>query len=425
MSAIGITFVVLLIAGAPIVFVIGVSLFAYFAWTGQWNFLLVMPQRMFAGGDQFVLLAVPLFILAGNIMEVGGLTHRLLAFAKVCVGRFTGGVSLTAIWSSLLFGGVSGSAAADAAALGSVLIPEMKREGYDTNYAAALMGMSSIMAPLIPPSIAMVIYGALSQTSIARLFIGGIAPGLMMAVFLTVYAVWIARRRNYPRHAPPTGSEFLWASIHVIPVMVLPVIIVVGIRGGVFTPTEAAAVASLYAFLVAGVLYRTLTLSSLRAALLRTALLTAAIYMLIAMANVSSFIFAIEKLPQQVVQGLFAISENKILVLLMVNLILILLGMVLDAAAILILTVPALMGIGQALGMDPVHLGVMVVFNVLIGFVTPPVGLCLFIVSSVARTRIDQVAWHALPMLGLAVVILMLITFFPQIVLFLPDLMVK
>jgi tripartite ATP-independent transporter DctM subunit len=358
-------------------------------------------------------------------MEVGGLTHRLLAFAKVCVGRFTGGVSLTAIWSSLLFGGVSGSAAADAAALGSVLIPEMKREGYDTSYAAALMGMSSIMAPLIPPSIAMVIYGALSQTSIARLFIGGIAPGLMMAVFLTVYAVWIAKRRNYPRHAPPTGPEFFWASFHVIPVMVLPVIIVVGIRGGVFTPTEAAAVASLYAFLVAGVLYRTLTLASLRAALLRTALLTAAIYMLIAMANVSSFIFAIEKLPQQVVQGLFAISENQILVLLMVNLILVLLGMVLDAAAILILTVPALMGIGQALGMDPVHLGVMVVFNVLIGFVTPPVGLCLFIVSSVARTRIDQVAWHALPMLGLALVILMLITFFPQIVLFLPDLMVK
>lgn len=425
MSAIAVTFLVMLIAGAPIVFVIGVSLFAYFAWTGQWHFLLVMPQRMFAGGDQFVLLAVPLFILAGNIMEVGGLTQRLLAFAKVCVGRFTGGVSLTAIWASLLFGGVSGSAAADAAALGSVLIPEMKREGYDKNYAAALMSMSSIMAPLIPPSIAMVLYGALSQTSIARLFIAGIVPGFMMAITLTVYAVWIARRRGYPRHAPPSRSEFLWASLHVIPVMILPVIIVVGIRGGVFTPTEAAAVASLYAFFAAGILYRSLTLARLRAALLNTAILTAAIYMLIAMANVSSFIFAMERLPQKVVETLFSISEDPVMVLIMVNIVLILLGMVLDAAAVLILTVPALVGIGQALGMDPVHLGVMVVFNVLIGFVTPPVGLCLFIVSSVGRTRIDQVAWHALPMLVLAIGILMIITFVPELVLFLPDLLVK
>lgn len=424
MTAIGATFVLLLAAGAPIAFVIGVSMFAYFLWTGQYSFLLVVPQRMFAGGDQFVLLAIPLFILAGNIMEVGGLTHRLLNFAKVCVGRFTGGVSLTAIWASLLFGGVSGSAAADAAALGSVLIPEMKREGYDVNYAAALMSMSSIMAPLIPPSIAMVIYGALSSTSIAQLFIAGIVPGFMMAFVLTGYAIWVARRRNYPRHAPPTGTEFLWASIHVIPVMVLPVIIVVGIRGGVFTPTEAAAVASLYALITAGVLYRSLNLAKLRAALLNTAQLTAAIFMLVAMANIASFIFAMEKVPEQVVSGLYAISENPILILIMVNIILLLLGMVLDATATLILTVPALMGIGQALGMDPVHLGVMVVFNVLIGFVTPPVGLCLFIVASVAKTRVDQVAWHAVPMLGLACIVLMIITFVPQVVLFLPDLLV-
>ena len=424
MSAVGVTFVVLLAAGAPIAFVIGVSMFAYFVWTGQYSFLLVLPQRMFAGGDQFVLLAIPLFILAGNIMEVGGLTHRLLDFAKVCVGRFTGGVSLTAIWASLLFGGVSGSAAADAAALGSVLIPEMKREGYNVNYAAALMSMSSIMAPLIPPSIAMVIYGALSSTSIAQLFIAGIVPGFMMAIVLTGYAIWVARRRNYPRHAPPTGREFLWASFHVVPVMVLPVIIVVGIRGGVFTPTEAAAVASLYALITAGVLYRSLTLARLRAALLNTAQLTAAIFMLVAMANIASFIFAMEKVPEQVVSALYAISENPVLILLMVNLILLALGMVLDATATMILTVPALMGIGQALGMDPVHLGVMVVFNVLIGFVTPPVGLCLFIVSSVAKTRVDQVAWHALPMLGLAWVVLMIITFVPEVVLFLPDLMI-
>ncbi len=253
MTALLITFLVLLVLGAPIVFVIGVSMFTYFVATDQLQFLLVVPQRMFAGVDQFVLLAIPLFILAGNLMEVGGLTTRLLNFANVLVGRFRGGVSLTAIWSSLLCGGVSGSAAADAAALGSVLIPEMKRQGYETSYAAALMSMSSIMAPLIPPSIAMVIFGALSSTSIARLFVGGIVPGFLLAIGLTAYASWVARRRNYPRFPAPTVGAFVKASVEVLPVLILPLIIVVGIRGGVFTPTEAAAVAVMYALIAAGV----------------------------------------------------------------------------------------------------------------------------------------------------------------------------
>ncbi|WP_173932440.1 TRAP transporter large permease [Chelativorans sp. Marseille-P2723] len=425
MSALLVSFVVLLAAGTPVVFVIGISMFAYFIWTGQHMFLLTVPQRMFAGGDSFVLLAIPLFILAGNLMEAGGLTHRLLRFAKMCVGRFTGGVSLTAVWGSMLFGGVSGSAAADAAALGSVLIPEMKREGYDVNYAAALMSMSSLMAPLIPPSIALVIFGALSQTSIARLFIAGIIPAFLLAIGLSIYAVWIAKKRNYPRSEPPTLREFISACWEVIPVMLLPIIIVGGIRGGVFTPTEAAAVAALYALIVAGLLYRTLTLARIRDALLNTALLTAAIFLLVAMANIASFIFAMEKLPQTVVAGLYSISENPIFVLIMVNIILLLLGTVLEATPTLILTVPALVGIGQAVGIDQVQLGVMVVFNILIGFITPPVGLCLFIVSNIARTRVDKVAWHALPMIGIALVVLMIITFVPAVTLWLPELLVK
>ena len=260
MTALVISFVVLLLLGVPVVFVLGISMLAYFVSTDQLQFLLVLPQRMFAGIDEFVLLAIPLFVLAGNLMEAGGLTHRLLEFANVCVGRFRGGVSLTAIWASFLFGGVSGSAAADAAALGGVLIPEMKRQGYNNDYAAALMGVSSLMAPLIPPSIAMVIYGALSNTSIARLFVAGIVPGIMLAVALTVYAGWVARRRNYPWRAPPTRAEFVRAAFSAIPVMALPVIIVVGIRGGVFTPTEAAAVAAIYAFLIAAFYYRVMSL---------------------------------------------------------------------------------------------------------------------------------------------------------------------
>jgi C4-dicarboxylate transporter, DctM subunit len=423
-EALVITFVVLLLLGVPIVFVLGISMLAYFVATDQLQFLLVLPQRMFAGIDEFVLLAIPLFVLAGNLMEAGGLTHRLLEFANVCVGRFRGGVSLTAIWASFLFGGVSGSAAADAAALGAVLIPEMKRQGYNNDYAAALMGVSSLMAPLIPPSIAMVIYGALSNTSIARLFVAGIVPGILLAVALTAYAGWIARRRGYPRREPPTRAEFIHATLSAGPVMVLPVIIVVGIRGGVFTPTEAAAVASIYAFLIAAFYYRVLSFANLRKALLNTAVSSAAIFMLVAMANIASFIFAMEQIPDRVVHALFAISSNPIAVLLMVNMMLLFLGMILDTVGILILTVPALVGIGHVLHMDPVHLGVMVVFNCLIGFVTPPVGLCLFIVAGVGKTTIDRVAFHALPMIAIAVVILLLITFVPELVLFLPRLIV-
>jgi C4-dicarboxylate transporter DctM subunit len=423
-EALVISFLVLLLLGVPIVFVLGISMLVYFVATDQLQFLLVLPQRMFAGIDEFVLLAIPLFVLAGNLMEAGGLTHRLLEFANVCVGRFRGGVSLTAIWASFLFGGVSGSAAADAAALGGVLIPEMKRQGYNNDYAAALMGVSSLLAPLIPPSIAMVIYGALSNTSIARLFVGGIVPGIMLAFALTAYAAWIARRRDYPRRDPPTLVEFFRAALSAVPVMVLPVIIVVGIRGGVFTPTEAAAVASIYAFLIAAFYYRVLSFGNLGQALLNTAVISGAIFMLVAMANIASFIFALEQIPDRVVKTLFSISSNWIAVLLMVNLMLIFLGMILDTIGILILTVPALVGIGHALHMDPVHLGVMVVFNCLIGFVTPPVGLCLFIVAGVGKTTIDRVAFHALPMIAIAAVILLLITFVPELVLFLPRLIV-
>lgn len=424
MAALGVSFLAFLLMGVPVVFVLGLSMLCYFLYTGQTHFLLVLPQRMFGGMDSFVLLAIPLFVLAGNLMDVGGLTSRLLGFANVLVGRFRGGVSLTAIWGSFLFGGVSGSAAADAAALGTVLVPDMRRQGYDGDYAAALVAVSSLMAPLVPPSIAMIIYGALSGTSIARLFVGGIAPGLLLALALSAYALWVARRRGYPRHPGEGLAVVLRVTLTAIPVLLLPVIIIVGIRGGVFTPTEAAAVAVIYALLVSGAVYRALGWRHLRRALIDTATMSASIYMLIAMANIAAFVFALERLPEAVVSALFAVSENPVVVILLVNLVLLLLGMVLDAAGILILTVPALMGIGQALGMDPVHLGVMVVFNVLIGFVTPPVGLCLFIVASVTRLSFERIALSALPMLALALVVLMAVTFVPELVLFLPDLIV-
>ncbi|MBT9246243.1 TRAP transporter large permease (plasmid) [Gemmobacter fulvus] len=419
----GSIFLFLLLIGMPIAFVLGVSALGYFLATGQTQFMLVLPQRMLAGMDHFVLLAIPLFVLAGNIMDVGGLTQRLIGLANSMVGRFRGGLSLTAVWGAFLFGGVSGSAAADAAALGTVMVPDMKRQGYDVDYSAALIAVSSLMAPLVPPSIAMIIYGALSGTSISQLLIAGVVPGVMLAVALSAYAIFIAHKHQYPRAAPQSLREIGLGFVYAGPVLMLPVIIIVGIRGGVFTATEAAAVAAIYALLVSGLIYRALTWPFLRRALLNTAIITSAIYVLIAMANIAAFIFAIEQLPQHAVAGLTSLTDNPYLILLMVNIILLILGMFLDTIGILILTVPALTAIGTTLGMDPVHLGVMVVFNVLIGFVTPPVGLCLFVIASVTGRPMEKIAVKALPMIGLALVILGLISVFPDIVLFLPRLL--
>lgn len=421
----GSIFFITLLMGIPIAFVLGLTALGYFVMTDNLRFLVAVPQRMFAGGDSFVLLAIPLFILAGNVMDVSGLTSRLVGFANSIVGRFRGGLSLTAVWGSFLFGGVSGSAAADAAALGTTLMPDLRRQGYHQDYSAALIAVSSIMAPLVPPSIAMILYGALSGTSISKLFVAGIIPGVLLALVLSFYALWVARRRGYPK-LPPAGLRDIGKLfVRCAPVLLLPVIIIGGIRGGVVTPTEAAAVAVVYAMLVAGLWYRALTFAHLRHVFLQTALMSAAIYLLIAMAHVIALIFAMERLPQAVVSALTTISENRWVILLIVNLILLVLGMFLDTVGILILTVPALVALGGQLDMDPVHLGVIVVFNCLIGFVTPPVGLCLYIMSGVARRPIESIAVHALPMVGLAIVVLAIITVFPQIVLFLPNLLVE
>ena len=250
-------------------------------------------------------------------------------------------------------------------------------------------------------------------------------PGVILALVLSVYAMWIAERRGYPK-LPPSSPRQIWSGfVGCAPVLLLPVIIIGGIRGGVVTPTEAAAVAVVYAMLVAGLWYQALSWERVRAAFLSTALITATIYLLIAFAHVLALVFAIERLPQAVVAAMTAITDDKWAILVMVNAILLILGMFLDTVGILILTVPALMAIGVQLGLDPVHLGVIVVFNCLIGFATPPVGLCLYVMAGVTKRPIERISIHALPMVGLAIGVLALIATFPRLVLFLPDLLVE
>jgi tripartite ATP-independent transporter DctM subunit len=414
-------FLTLLVFSVPIAIALGLSATLYLLLTGNFGLLLIFPQRIINSVDQFVLLSIPLFLLVGNLMNSGGITDRVLRFSNSCVGHIRGGLSQVTIVTSMFFGGVTGAAAADTSALGSVLIPAMAKEGYPKAYAAALLTICAVVGAVIPPSITMVVYGALAQVSVAQLFIAGIVPGILIGVALMPYAWWVAKRHGYPIEPRVNLRERLYATVQAAPVLMLPAIILGGIMLGVFTPTESAAVAVIYILFLA-LCYRMLTWGILWRQMADAALLTASIMFIIAMASMIQFIFSYERIPQQIVQLMLGITDNRYLLLLMINLLLLVLGMFLETIAAMILALPVLIEIGKVLQIDPVHFGTIIVINLSIGLATPPVGICLFIASGIARQPIEKVSLVMLPMLAITLGILMLVTFVPAISLFLPSL---
>ena len=414
-------FTAFLLIGVPIALALGLASVSYLYFTDNMSLMLAFPQRMIGGIDQFVLLTIPLFLLAGNLMNFGGITERIVQFSRACVGHRRGGLSMVTIVASMFFSGVSGAATAEASALGAVLIPAMVKEGYDRAYAAALVGVSSVIGPIIPPSIAMIIYAVLSGTSIAQLFLAGIVPGVMLGFGLMIYAWWMAKRHNYPVLPRMGMRDRAVASVRASPALMLPVIILGGILSGVFTPTESAAVAVIYAFAVSALLYRSLNWRELWRPLSSTALVTAGIMMIVAMASMVSFIFGFEQIPAGVAEWMLSISDDKIVLLLMINAFLLVLGLFLEPISAMIMTMPVLLTIAKALGLDLVHFGIIVVLNLVIGLATPPVGLCLFIVCAIGRVSFEAVSRAALPMIGICIIVLMLVTFIPDLVLFIPS----
>ncbi|MDH3739680.1 MAG: TRAP transporter large permease, partial [Alphaproteobacteria bacterium] len=315
-----------------------------------------------------------------------------------------------------------GAATADSSALGTVLIPAMVREGYDKAYAAALTAVSSVIGPIIPPSIAMIIYGVLSSTSIAKLFLAGIVPGLLLGFSLLGYAWYVAKKRGYPTSPKPPMAERAVAVGRAIPALLLPVIILGGILSGVFTPTESAAVAVIYALLVSMLLYRTLKLREIGKPLGDSVVLTSAIMLIAAVAKMVAIVFAYDSIPSEVAKVLLSISDDPIILLLLINAFLLFLGLFLEPLAAMILALPVLLEIAGIIGVDKVHFGIIVVLNLVIGLATPPVGLCLFIVCAIGKVSIEAVSRASLPMLGICVIVLLLVTFFPDLVLFVPSL---
>lgn len=412
-------FIVLLATGVPIALALGVGGMTYLYLSGNGSLLLAFPQRMMAGVDNFVLLTIPLFLLAGALMNVGGITDRIVTFARAMVGHRRSGLPSVTVISSMLFAGISGSAVAEASALGSILIPTMVRQGLPGAYAAAVVGVSSILGPIIPPSITMIVYGVLAGASIGQLFIAGVVPGLLVTAGLLAYGAYRARRDGFPISPRMNWSDRRSSTVKTLPALLLPLIIIVGIKGGIFTATEAAAVAVIYALLVSA-LYRELTFNRFYTALVATAVTSASVLFITAMASIVAFVFTLEQVPARIAGAVLMISDNPIFIVLILNVVLLVLGMFLEPISILILTMPILLQFQKLIAMDPVQFGIMVVLNVVIGMATPPVGICLFIVCAASGESLTAVSREAWPLIGICVLVLMLVAFIPQISLFLP-----
>ena len=373
--------------------------------------------------NSYVLLAVPLFILAADLMNMGSLTDRLLKFCLVLVGRFRGGLGHVNVVANVIFAGMSGSAIADAVGIGRVIIGMMTRDGkYPIAYAGAITASAAIIGPIIPPSIPMVVYALVSDASIGFLFLAGVIPGLLLGVIFMVTNTLIARHRNYPVEPAVPVKEIPRVAMTAFPALLLPVILLVGIYGGVMTPTEAAAVAAAYALLATTLIYRSLSMRQFYEVLLSSAKSTTSVGMLIGGALVFNYVVTIENIPTSVQGFIAGFHLTQVGFLLLVNAILLVLGCLLEGTTILLVIVPILIPTAKALGIDTVHFGIVVVLNVMIGLLTPPFGLLLFVVANMTKQPLLAIVRESVPFIVAAILILVLVTFVPDIPLWLPRL---
>lgn len=416
------TIVVTAVVGLPIGHAMLASSVLYLLLAGR-DMSIAFEQMLNGLYGSYVLLAIPLFIFAADLMNVGSLSDRLLAFCRALVGRFRGGLGHVNVVSSLIFSGMSGSAIADAVGMGRIIINLMTKDGkYPPAYAGAITAASAIIGPIIPPSIPMVLFALVSDTSIGFLFLGGVGPGLILGVLLMAMNAWQARIHDYPVEEPVPLRELPGVTLRAVPALLMPVILLVGIYGGVTTPTEAAALAALYAFLMSTLVYRSVSLRRAYQTVRSSARSTASVGFLIAGALAFNYVVTVEQVPNVIRDALAGTELDRIGFLLLVNALLLVLGCLLEANAILLVIVPIFLPTAVALGVDPVHFGVIVVVNTMIGLATPPYGLLLFVVSSITRSPIRQTIRHLLPFLAIMIAGLAIITFVPDVVLWLPRL---
>lgn len=414
-------FLVVMAIGVPIVFALAFGPLIGFIVDDRTSFLPVIAQRLFVGINVYPLLAIPLFILAGEIMNVGGITERLVRFSQTLVGHMRGGLGHVTIVSATIFSGISGSAVADASALGKILIPSMTRQGYSRGYAAAVTAAATVLGPIIPPSIIMVIYAYIMQINVAALFAAGCIPGLIIGIGLMFANKIVSQRRNYPvaeRRAAfgEVAQSFrgaFWA-------LIAPFLILGGILGGVFTPTEAAAAAVLYATVISLLVTRELPLREMPNLLYRTGVTSAALLLVVGTAMVFSWVASLSGFTPKLGRFLFSISDNPYVLLLLINLLLFIAGMFLDAGPAILILGPILGPTLIQLGVDPLHFAIVMCVNLSLGLATPPMGLLLFVVSAMSRTSVLEITREMAPFYLVHVAVIFLVTYLPQTALWLP-----
>ncbi|MGB5122011.1 MAG: TRAP transporter large permease [Vibrio fluvialis] len=416
------TFFVFLGLGVPISFGIAISSLLTVMLSLPFDAAIaVISQKLASGLDSFSLLAIPFFILAGNIMNQGGIALRLIEFAKVIGGQLPGSLAHVNVLANMMFGAISGSAVASAAAVGGTMSPLQKKEGYDPAYSAAVNITSCPTGLLIPPSNTFIVYSLISDgTSIGALFLAGYIPGLIMGLGLMIVAALIAKKRNYPVSEKPSRQIVLQKTLDALPSLGLIIIIMGGIIGGIFTATEASAIAVIYTLLLAVVFYREVTLKQLPSIILESVVTTSIVLLLIGASMGMSWAMANADIPYMISDALMNVSENPMVVILIINLILLIVGVFMDMTPALLIFTPIFLPIAMDLGMDPVHFGIMMTFNLCIGICTPPVGSALFIGCSVGKVKIDKVIKPLLPFYAVLVLALMLVTYVPEISLALP-----
>jgi len=417
------TFAICLILGVPVGISLGLASVVYLL--GADIDLSVVPQYMYAGMDSFVLLCIPGFVLAGNLMNGGGITDQIVRFGNAVVGHIRGGLGLANVLGSMIFAGISGTAVAETASIGSVMIPAMRKSGYDAPFAAAVTAAASTVGPIIPPSVPMIIVGTLTGLSVGKMFLAGAVPGLLLGLGMMVTVYILSRYREYPkgmwggfRHVLATSKGAFWA-------LLMTAVILYGIVGGFFTPTEASIVAALYAFVVGLFVYRGFRLAQVPELLLESAIGSGALILLVGLANVFGWILTSEQIPQAIANAMLSLTTNKYVIILLINILLLIVGTFMETIAALIILFPPLLAVAVKVGIDPIHFATFAVLNLMIGLTTPPVGVCLFVAANIAKISMSAISRAIWPFLVCNILILFLVSYVPAVSLWLPNLLLK
>lgn len=409
--------IILALLGIPIYLSLGIS--ALIAMAMADLPFEILAQKMFAGMNSSSLLAIPFFILAGNIMS-RSITGKLIGISNAFIGWIKGSLALVTVVASALFGAISGSGVATVSAVGGTTIPAMKEEKYPAHFAAAIASMASILGPIIPPSITLIVYGSITGVSVSKLFLGSVIPGVLLALVLVGYALFYGKKHDLPAHARKSPKEIACTVKEGIWALLMPVIILGGIFGGIFSPTESAAVAVIYALLISFFVYKDMTLKDFGSVLIDSSISTATILMMVGLSKSSSYVVTVSGLPETILNGFASFTDSPIVILLLINILFLIIGMLMEANAAIVMMTPLLLPLMKAFGIDTIQFGIVMSFNLCIGLITPPVGICMLMGNQLAGSKLSAVLKAVAPMLLISLIILMLITYIPALTTWLP-----